>query len=288
LQYMPIITRRTILLGLLLVLITYTIFISGWSNNDEIMFQEKDVFVVRCGRGLICLKFESPSSWRQSIVKPGDPDTVEMTYNRATLLSLLFLKTDFQRMLIVGLGGGSIPNYVFHHYPQTKIDVAEIKPIVVKLAKQYFQFDTESSRVTVFTGPGTEFMNYSTYKYDFIVIDGGPQMSGNINDLKIIREHLKDDGVAVISSYKNDDFNQAKIARIQSVFKQVIVLETNQVNVQILALKTPVEITEKSLKERAKKLQDFLQTSIDFPGMVNLEHTVDHISVLSGFEIVNG
>jgi len=283
---MPIITRRTILSVLLLIVVTYTIFISGW-GNDEVLFQEKDVFVVRCGRGLICLKFESPTSWRQSVVKPGDPDTVEMTYNRATLIALLFLKTDFQRMLIVGLGGGSIPNYVFHHYPQTKIDVAEIKPIVVQLAKQYFQFDTESPRVSVFTGPGKEFIEYSTYKYDFIVIDGGPQMSGNINDLKIIREHLNDDGVAVISSYKNDDFNQAKIARIQSVFKQVIVLETNQVNVQILALKTPVEITEKSLKERAKKLQEVLRTSIDFPGMVNLEHTVDHISVLSGLEIVN-
>ncbi len=72
-------------------------------------------------------------------MKPGDPDHVELRYARSMTAGLAFVEEP-SRVLIVGLGGGTIPMFLHQHYPRTQINVVDIDPAVIETAKAYFGF----------------------------------------------------------------------------------------------------------------------------------------------------
>ena len=55
----------------------------------------------------------------------------------------LFMGPAPQRMLIVGLGGGSIPTALREILPQAQIDVVEIDPAVTRVARRFFDFSDD-------------------------------------------------------------------------------------------------------------------------------------------------
>ena len=73
---------------------------------------------------------------------------------------------DIQRVAMLGGGGFSYPKYLVAHYPQVKVDVAEIDPMVVAIAERWFyldrlraEFDTdEAGRLRVFVQDAREFL----------------------------------------------------------------------------------------------------------------------------------
>src|SRR3981189_1598454 len=96
------------------------------------------IIVTEDHKGLRTLLFEKGGG-RQSVVKPGDPDHLELSYARVALAGL-GLGGEPGRNLVVGLGWGSLPMFLRKHYPAAEIDVAEIDPDVVDVAKKYFGF----------------------------------------------------------------------------------------------------------------------------------------------------
>src|SRR5258706_15578230 len=76
---------------------------------------------------------------RQSVVKPGDPDHLELAYARAALAGLA-LSEEPRRILVVGLGGGSLPRFLRKHYPAAGIGVAENDPEDANGGKKQFGF----------------------------------------------------------------------------------------------------------------------------------------------------
>jgi spermidine synthase len=55
-----------------------------------------------------------------------------------TMVAGLLLQPQPRRMCMIGLGGGQLSNYLFHHLPDLQLDVVEICPEVVRLAHKYF------------------------------------------------------------------------------------------------------------------------------------------------------
>ena len=109
------------------------------------------IIVTEDHKGMRTLLFERGGG-RQSVVKPGDPDHLELPYAR-TALAGLALCEEPRRMLVVGLGGGSLPMFLRAHYPAATIDVAEIDPDVVDVAKRFFGF-REDERMRAQVGDG--------------------------------------------------------------------------------------------------------------------------------------
>lgn len=71
------------------------------------------------------------------------------------------------RMLLIGLGGGSlVKNYVVEGW---KIDVVEIDPKVTAMAHQYFGLD--SSEATIYHTDGRQFLLSHDTRYDIILVD---------------------------------------------------------------------------------------------------------------------
>lgn len=105
----------------------------------------------------------------QSAVKLGDPTHLELAY-APVMLTGLALTPKAERVLIVGLGGGSLPMFFRHYYPALEIDVVELDPAVADVARKYFEF-REDARLRVHIQDGRRFIEECRRPYDVIFLD---------------------------------------------------------------------------------------------------------------------
>ena len=120
---------------------------------------------------------------RQSCMDTRAPDRMVMNYPRM-MLGSLFLNPEPRTVLIVGLGGGTLPRALEQVLPQVRIDVVEIDPAVVRVAGQYFDFKA-NERVRVIEADGRVYVKRAIReekRYDLIMLDAF--------DHEYIPEHL--------------------------------------------------------------------------------------------------
>ena len=97
------------------------------------------ILVTREGDQL-CMKFAVRSERRrQSCIDEQTPRTMALRYTRMMMAALLIVP-DPARILITGLGGGTLPKALAELLPNARIDVVEIDPAVVSVAEQFFDF----------------------------------------------------------------------------------------------------------------------------------------------------
>src|SRR5450759_626360 len=89
------------------------------AHADERVLDEKassysTIIVTEDGEGLRTLRFEKGGA-RQSVVKPGDPEYLALPY-ASVMLAGLALSDEPRRILVVGLGGGTLPMFLRKHY----------------------------------------------------------------------------------------------------------------------------------------------------------------------------
>ena len=142
-------------------------------SSDKILFEKRSpyatVYVTEEADGLRTLRFERFGA-RQSVVKLGDPDHLELPYARTIPLGLAFVDQP-QSALVIGLGGGTIPGFLRKHHPRMKIDVVDIDPVVVEVAKSYFGF-REDELMHAYVDDGRRFVEQAQARYDLIFLDG--------------------------------------------------------------------------------------------------------------------
>ena len=86
-----------------------------------------------------------------------------------TAASLLY-PAEVKRILMIGLGGGSISTYYGRAMPDVHIDTVELDQRVIDVAKQYFAL-RETPRVRYIAADGRVFLNRSKDHYDLILLD---------------------------------------------------------------------------------------------------------------------
>ena len=84
-------------------------------------------------------------------------------------LGLVF-KPDAKRVLFIGGGGFSAPKNFRENYPDLTIDVVEVDPEVVEVAKEYFRVK-EDDKMRIHIEDGRIFLSRSEEKYDIIILD---------------------------------------------------------------------------------------------------------------------
>jgi spermidine synthase len=105
----------------------------------------------------------------QSAMNLKDPTELRLIYSRYTSLAFAF-RPDAKNILIVGLGGGSIPKRLQKSFPSLQIDVVEIDPEVVQIAKSQFNV-RESKNLRLYTQDGRLFLTRTQNQYDIILLD---------------------------------------------------------------------------------------------------------------------
>ncbi|XP_055480658.1 eEF1A lysine and N-terminal methyltransferase [Psammomys obesus] len=78
-------------------------------------------------------------------------------------------------LLVVGLGGGSLPLFIHDHFPKSRIDAVEIDPSMLEVATQWFGF-SQSDRMKVHIADGLDYITSlaggeARPHYDVIMFD---------------------------------------------------------------------------------------------------------------------
>ncbi len=266
--------RKSLALGLAAFLAVAAIA----AAREKVLYEGKSPFtaivVTEDDRGFRTLLFERGGD-RQSVVKIGDPDHLELAYTRAMPVGLAFVGEP-KRVLVVGLGGGSIPTFLRKHYPEMTIDVVDIDPKVVEVAKKYFDF-REDAAMRAHVDDGRRFIEKCREPYDMIFLDAYgsdniPRHLATREFLQSVRRALSPKGV-VVSNIWNRGLNPLRDSMVRTyadVFEEVDILSIrNSGNEIVFALPRKTGMSRDALARRAKSISKEKGFRFDMGDLVN-------------------
>src|SRR5262249_12873638 len=89
---------------------------------------------------------------------------------RRLMAAALLYPHNIGRILMVGLGGGSISTYFGRAMPEVQIDVVELDPGVIAAGRRYFGL-LETDKVHFIESDGRVYLNRNKNLYDLILLD---------------------------------------------------------------------------------------------------------------------
>jgi spermidine synthase len=212
--------------------------------------------------GLRTLRFDR---LRQSAMDLNEPDRMVFHYTQYLHLAMAFHDNP-QRVLFIGLGGGSTPRRFHRDYPTLRIDVAELDPEVVSVAKRYFMFQ-ESERMQVQAVDGRIFLQKTPHRYDVIVLDAYyadaiPFHLSTREFLQELKAKLTPTGILVSNIIGSVRGNDSKLFRsilktLQTEFPQTYVFPVDEVsNIIVIATQEKDRLSKQEVIRRARRLED--------------------------------
>ncbi len=200
--------------------------------EEKVIYEKQSPYslirVIEDEAGLRTLSFDK-NDVRQSVVKVGDPDHVELPYAQSMLVGLAFVEPP-KRMLVVGLGGGTIPSLLHKHYPAATIDVVDIDPDVVAVAKKFFGF-REDAKMRAHVDDGRKFIEKCREPYDVIFLDAFsaeeiPYHLATQQFLKAVRQAVSPKGIVLANvwSRESNPLYESMVRTYQSVFDGLYIL----------------------------------------------------------------
>jgi spermidine synthase len=164
--------------------------------------------------------------------------------------------------LFVGGGGFTGPKRFVSEYNAT-VDVVEIDPEVIDVAKQYFRVE-ESEQLNIHNGDGRRFLRQTNHTYDLIVLDAYkkdkvPFQLTTMEFMQLTNDRLSTDGILFANlisapSGPASEFYRAEYRTMEQVYPQVYSFPTagSSVvqNIEIVATKNPRQVSEAELRER--------------------------------------
>jgi spermidine synthase len=237
-----------------------------------VLYEKASVFgtivVTQDEEGLRVLRFERGGA-RQSLVKPGDAEYLGLPYAQVVFVGLA-LCAEPRRMLVVGLGGGTLPMFLRKHYPDAVIDAVDIDPDVVQVAKRFFGF-REDDTLRAHVDDGRRFIEQARQPYDVIFLDafGSDRLPAHLTTqefLQAVRRAAKPDGVVVGNLWgrNSNALFDAMVRTYQEVFAELFILDVRGADNKILlALPRPQPLSRDELMERARKVSTARQFRYD-------------------------
>ncbi len=106
------------------------------------------------------------------------------------------------RILILGLGGGTIAKLLTNKYGNISIDGVEIDPVMVELGRKYLDFHEKNVNVSI--TDALQFLKATRYKYDIVCVDlfthGDVAIGSNTKKFfEDVKKVMKADGLVIIN-----------------------------------------------------------------------------------------
>lgn len=159
----------------------------------------------------------------QSSMRLARPNDLELAYTRSMMAFLLFQSAP-SRVLMVGLGGGSLAKFVYHQMPETANEVLEINPQVVAVARRMFELPACDARLSVRVCDAAEFIARDGPAYDTIMVDGYDgecqvEALSSRDFYTDCRRRLDAGGMLVVNLWGSDRAFGDYLQRIESCFQ---------------------------------------------------------------------
>ena len=206
----------------------------------------------------------------QSAMRIEAPDDLELDYTRTMMAFLLFHPRP-KDCLMVGLGGGSIPKFIYRRLPSVRTRVVELSQPVITTARSLFKVPADCTRLRVELGDGAKAVHAAEAEFDLLFVDGfedGAQVPDLVSEEFYAAAHraLRDRGVMVVNFFGHDRKFDRYLKRIEAAFSGcVICLDAREDgNVIVFALKgCPTSIPWLELRRCAANLEEKLGLPFD-------------------------
>jgi spermidine synthase len=168
--------------------------------------------------------YKGHANYIESIADLKDPDALPVPYNQ-TMSAALVYPAATKRILMIGLGAGSISTYLGRALPDARIDVVELDPGVIAAGKKYFGLE-ESDRVRFFEGDGRVYLNRHDDLYDLILLDAFRELGVPFHLLtkefyELVKAHLAPGGAVASNVAANTKLYVSTLVTLRAVFPTV-------------------------------------------------------------------
>jgi spermidine synthase len=206
----------------------------GHSGGDGLVFETTSAFshfYVRDegARRSLLFRRDSGEIVLETSVDCAIPYHLLIGYTRVMFASHFFVPKP-KSALLVGIGGGAMVHFMAHYTPETRIDVVEIDPAIVKAAKDFFGVK-EGGHTRIITEDAFKFFGRGSNRYDVIYMDAFLKPSGDTDTtgvpmrlkteafLQTVQQRLNPDGVVVWNLNGHEAIGE-DVRAIQKTFAQ--------------------------------------------------------------------
>lgn len=214
---------------------------------------------------------------KQSSMDLHDPLRLALSYTRAMLSALLFSPAP-QRILLLGLGGGSLAKFLLHHFPACRIDAVEYRESVYQVARDFFQLPDDPRLVLHFAdaadfvrGADPDCGDYDLILLDAFTAEGIAHGTSGLAFFEACRDRLAVTGVVAANLWAADRIGlEDVLADLADAFDgRLLHLPVDgKANVIALTLRQGKPRRElRRLDDRARELQRRL--ALEFTSLLN-------------------
>lgn len=231
----------------LLALVALAVGGAALADDLKIVYTKRSLYrnlLVTEEADRFCLSFRLRSgeiNALQSCMYKADHDRLVFDYAKSVMAGLLLAPAP-KRVLVLGLGGGSIPRVLHALNPQATIDVVEIDPAVVQVAEQWFDFKAGAA-VKVHVKDGRQFVKQAVVfgqRWDLVVLDAFngdyiPEHLMTREFLQEVRSVLVPGGALVANTFSTSTLYDSESATYAAVFGGFVNLKREDGNRVIVA-----------------------------------------------------
>jgi spermidine synthase len=180
-----------------------------------------DIFVVKNANQLT-MEFQWKGwHFNESKVNLADVDDLPMLYDRTMSIAAIFPQ-DIKRVLVIGLGAGSVPLYLSRFLPDATIDNVEVDSGVIDVSKKYFGL-RETKTFHLIESDGRVFLNRHAEPYDLIFIDAftGSYIPFHLMTkefYQLVHNRLAPHGVAVFNFIPTEGLFESNVRTVRQAF----------------------------------------------------------------------
>jgi spermidine synthase len=158
----------------------------------------------------------------QSEMRLAAPYALEFAYTREMMGFLLFVP-DPRRILLLGLGGGSLAKYCHRHLPAARVTAVEIDPDVIAFRDQ-FLLPPDDGRLRVVRDDAAQYVALCEESHDAVLVDafdrdGVAPALGGLDFYQAVRGGLARRGVMVVNLAGDRLERRAHLDAIEAAFE---------------------------------------------------------------------
>jgi spermidine synthase len=153
----------------------------------------------------------------ESTMSVSDPFRLRLRYTQQMMAAVALWESrgtvPEPKLLLVGLGGGSLSKAMARQFPDATVTSVEIEPLVVEAARAFFEYK-DSDLVRTVVDDARHFLEVTSEQYDVILLDafdeqGAPEVLRTVEFFALVERHLRPGGV-VISNVHYDPWTPAR------------------------------------------------------------------------------
>jgi spermidine synthase len=206
----------------------------------------------------------------QSETYASDPTALVLTYTR-TMAAFTSFHRKPKHIAIIGLGGGSLPKWCYHHLPQSEITVVEFNPKVIALRKR-FMVPPDCERFRVLCADGADYVSTTSDSPDVLLVDGfdiygqPPELCSQDFYDNCYRT-LREDGLLVVNICDHRH-QREMLARIRGSFGDRVIGVTPEPGENTIVFATKGEQLQPSAVLSPQTLKSLLPSSVLSPELL--------------------